>query len=203
MTVHRVFLTVFVLLGISFAQDTNFPVGPQYLVTNGNPMLLSPIATPSLSLGEGTLAGTSEVPHTVESTSFAPIETVVYLNNVYWGKHPPEEVVARRLDPPVMTPDQTQWYMNFVASQAVPGSAVLNTESVETVATTSVIELAGGPIPASLPASILDTGVTGNADSQALLQRRYGISLGETAAYWKAKKRHAPRVFTNEDLHHK
>lgn len=40
---------LFVLLGISAAQDTNFPVGPQYLLT-GSPTLARPIATPTLSL---------------------------------------------------------------------------------------------------------------------------------------------------------
>ncbi len=40
------------LLGISAAQDTNFSVGPQYLVTSGSPLFARPLATPSLSLGE-------------------------------------------------------------------------------------------------------------------------------------------------------
>jgi hypothetical protein len=37
--------------GICAAQDTNFPVGPQYLVTTDSTRYLRPIATPSLSLG--------------------------------------------------------------------------------------------------------------------------------------------------------
>ena len=37
------------LVGISAAQDTNFSVGPQYLLT-GSPMLARSIATPTLSL---------------------------------------------------------------------------------------------------------------------------------------------------------
>src|SRR3974390_2083443 len=106
------------LVGVSAAQETNFPVGPQYLVTVENPMLLRPIATPSLSLGGAGLAGTSEVPSPVEVPAFAPDETVVYLQNVYWGDHQPEEVFSRRLEPPNMTPEQTAWYMNFVAGEA-------------------------------------------------------------------------------------
>jgi len=39
-----------VLVGISFAQSTNFSVGPQYLITSPEPQFLRPIATPSLSL---------------------------------------------------------------------------------------------------------------------------------------------------------
>ena len=35
--------------GVSTAQDTKFPVGPQYLITTDSPLFLRPIATPSLS----------------------------------------------------------------------------------------------------------------------------------------------------------
>ena len=41
-----------VLVGICAAQETNFAVGPQYLMTSGSPLFARPIATPSLSLGE-------------------------------------------------------------------------------------------------------------------------------------------------------
>src|SRR6266567_3825916 len=37
------------LAGVSAAQETNFPVGPQYLMISGSPLLAQPIATPSLS----------------------------------------------------------------------------------------------------------------------------------------------------------
>jgi hypothetical protein len=40
---------LFALVGISAAQDTNFSVGPQYLMNFGSPMFAQPIATPSLS----------------------------------------------------------------------------------------------------------------------------------------------------------
>ena len=46
------FLLMFVLINISGAQETNFAVGPQYLMTSGSPLFAQPIATPSLSLGE-------------------------------------------------------------------------------------------------------------------------------------------------------
>jgi hypothetical protein len=48
----------FVILGgIAAAQETNFPVGPQYLMTNGSPLFARPIATPSLSLEPGATTG--------------------------------------------------------------------------------------------------------------------------------------------------
>jgi hypothetical protein len=46
------FCLMLVLVGVSAAQETNFAVGPQYLMTNGAPLFARPIATPSLSLGE-------------------------------------------------------------------------------------------------------------------------------------------------------
>jgi len=42
-----------VLAGVSAAQETNFPAGPQYLMTSGSPLLAQPIATPSLSFDSG------------------------------------------------------------------------------------------------------------------------------------------------------
>jgi hypothetical protein len=49
------------LVGISAAQDTNFPVGPQYLMTSGSPLFAQPIATPSRSL-EAALPGIPSLP---------------------------------------------------------------------------------------------------------------------------------------------
>jgi hypothetical protein len=62
------------------------------------------------------------------------------------------------------------------------------------------IEITSAPLPNALPASILDTGVTGMTDAQSLRQRGYGVSLGETAAFWKAHKPHASRHYTNADV---
>jgi len=42
-----------VLAGVSAAQETNFPAGPQYLMTSGSPLFARPIATPSLSFDYG------------------------------------------------------------------------------------------------------------------------------------------------------
>src|SRR5882724_1764191 len=57
------FCFVLVLTGVSAAQETNFSVGPQYLMTYGSPLFALPIATPSLSLGEAPISmvrGSSE-----------------------------------------------------------------------------------------------------------------------------------------------
>jgi hypothetical protein len=204
-------LLLLLLLAVPlFAQDTNFSTGPQYLVTAGNPMFLRSIATPSLNLSAETLAGTTEVPTPVELPALAPAESVVYFHDVYWGEHNPDESFVPRLQPPTMTPDQTAWYMNYVANQAAAPSQLSNPESAESAASSSestagpkVIELTGGPLPTNLPASMFDPGVTGMTNPELLQQRGYGVSLGEVAAYWKAHKRHASHVITDEDLRRK
>ena len=194
----------------SFAQDTNFSTGPQYLVTSENAMFLRSIATPSLNLSAQTLAGTTEVPSPVEIPALASAENTVYLHDVYWGEHRPEESFVPRLEPPSMAPDQTAWYMNYVANQTAAPSQLLVAESAESSDSSpqlapgpNVIELTGGPLPANLPTSMFDPGVTGTINVESLPQRGYGVSLGEVAAYWKAHKRHSSHVITEEDLRHK
>jgi hypothetical protein len=49
MRLAPLFCLFFALVSISAAQDTNFAVGPQYLLT-GSPLLARSIATPTLSL---------------------------------------------------------------------------------------------------------------------------------------------------------
>jgi hypothetical protein len=65
---------------------------------------------------------------------------------------------------------------------------------------TNVVEITSAELPPSLPASIIDTGVTGIADAQSLRERGYGVPLGDTAAFWKAHKPRASRVYTNADV---
>jgi hypothetical protein len=72
------------------AQDTNFAVGPQYLMTNGSPLFARPITTPSLSLGESRPATTHKEP-SVTSADVATYETSPLMQNqadlfpVYYG----------------------------------------------------------------------------------------------------------------------
>ena len=61
-----------------------------------------------------------------------------------------------------------------------------------------VIELAETEQTPELPASI--TGAGGVVDAESLRHFGYGVPLGDTAAYWKAHKPHAPRVYTNADI---
>jgi len=70
----------------------------------------------------------------------------------------------------------------------------------EVAGTASEIEITSAPPTSPLPASILDTGVTGMTTVQSLRQRGYGIPLGDTAAFWKSHKPHATRVYTNADV---
>lgn len=81
------------LAGVCSAQDTNFPVGPQYLMTFDSPLFARPIATPSLSF-ETALpeAGTSEpAAPQVPTEQYQAVSQVLdlqrqqYLPAVYWG----------------------------------------------------------------------------------------------------------------------
>jgi hypothetical protein len=195
---NSLLLMFLILAGVSVAQDTNFSIGPQYLSTVGDPMLLRPISTPSLSLSGSGLAGTSDVPTVYEIAPFASLETVTYLNNVYWGPHTSEEVVARRLEPPSMSPSDTAWYMDYVKNQfqSVPSGS-----SAEAATGPTVIEISGSLMPTNLPASITGLGTNGVTGSLSVRATdEYGIPLGDVAAYWKSHKRTAARVFTNHDV---
>ncbi|HEY6769305.1 MAG TPA: hypothetical protein VI386_31555 [Candidatus Sulfotelmatobacter sp.] len=90
---------LFVAAGSSFAQDTNFPVGPQYLITNDSPLFARPIATPSLSLETQTAAAAdNEVtePQTALATdnSQAESSTQPDLFAIYYGERAPVESVV-------------------------------------------------------------------------------------------------------------
>src|SRR6201993_3206772 len=204
MRLDRALLPFLALVGFSFAQDTNFSAGPQYLAPPSSPSLLRPIATPSLSLGETQpLAASAGINQsTAEPTSpssASPSDS--FLSDVYWGEHQSTEIVGRRLETPSMAPSDTAWYMNAVASQSVSALTTVPAEASEVSSGSSVIQLSGAQLPPNLPSSILDVGVTGTANAQSLLARGYGLPLGDVAAYWKSHKRSTPRVFTNSDVH--
>jgi hypothetical protein len=191
-----------VLAGICFAQDTNFPVGPQYLITNGTPLTIRPIATPSLSLGEAhpfvaDVNAAGPLAEQTASVASAPHDT--FLGAVYWGEHKDADIVARRLETPSVSVSDTAVYMNYVAEQ-ISQALAPPAEAVETPAGPVVIEIAGAELPMNLPESILDVGVTRMADPQSLMTHGYGLPLGDIAAYWKSHKRSAPHVFTNSDI---
>jgi hypothetical protein len=160
------FCSLFLLAGISAAQDTNFPVGPQYLVTSSSPLFLRPIATPTLSLSAPLASNTAATEASSESSApSAGLPTQPDLTRIYWG-----------------VPEPTANVNENVTENA------------------SEIEITSAQPASALPASILDTGVTGMTTVQSLRQRGYGVPLGDTAAFWKAHKSHALRVYTNADV---
>jgi hypothetical protein len=78
------------LVGMSAAQDSNFSVGPQYLMNYGSPMFMRPIATPTLSLSEtapvalaASEATSSPVGNSAEGSVVVPQPS--NLASVYWG----------------------------------------------------------------------------------------------------------------------
>jgi len=188
----------------SAAQDTNFAVGPQYLITSGPSMFLHPIATPSLSLGEA-LPPAPDVNPTEAPTSQAsaapaanPVDT--FLGSVYWGEHKTGEIIGRRLSTPIMTPSETAWYREAVAASAAGLPSALSAPAPEMPATSTVIELTSAQFPPNIPTTLFDPGVSGIADPASLRERGYGSSLGEIARAWKTQKGRASRVYTNDDL---
>jgi hypothetical protein len=145
------------LIGIAAAQDTNFPVGPQYLLT-GAPMFAQPIATPSLTLD-------------------APLPPIPSLPEV-------ESVIGN--EGPIANPEPSLGADLLPIYYGYSGP--------------SIVELISPELPAELPQSITDAGVTRMIDAQTLREWGYGVTLGETASFWKSHKPHAPRVYTNADV---
>lgn len=86
----RLSILLVVLAGISFAQSTNFSVGPQYLITTESTLLLRPIATPSMSLNP-TLPSIPSLPQigpVVTDQSYIPnpvLQNQVNLFPIYYG----------------------------------------------------------------------------------------------------------------------
>ncbi len=82
-----IFLSGFVLDGVSTAQETSFSSGPQYLIT-GSPMFLQPIATPSLSLSSppSASAASETEPVPEPSSPFAGTPPQPNLTRIFWGE---------------------------------------------------------------------------------------------------------------------
>jgi len=146
---------------ICVAQDTNFAVGPQYLMNYGSPLFFQPIATPTLSLG------------------LLPASSAVAATEVSAGEQSAQASARVQTDLPRI------YY----------GEPKTTGESVEKI---SEIEITSTQ-PSSLPASILNVGVE-MTDAKSLRERGYDMTLGEAAAFWKARRVHASRVYTNADI---
>lgn len=175
MRLATLFCSLLLMAGFTAAQDTNFSVGPQYLMTSGSPLFAQPIATPSLSLSTppASLSASATEATSEPSSSSAGLPSQPDLTRIYWGK--PE-----------------------VAENA--GGNVAENASENATQNVSEIEITSAQPTSPLPASILDTGVTAMTTVQALRQRGYGVPLGDTAAFWKSHKPHAIRVYTNADV---
>jgi hypothetical protein len=171
----------FVLSGISAAQDTNFVSGPQYLITGQSPMFLHSIETPSLSFGPSSATAPPVTTENVEASQVVETPTSVPsgvdLTEIYWGK--PQSAVST---------GETE------ASGV--GTSEIQTNEVQT----SEVEISSAQPMQPLPASLFDTGVTAIADAQSLREEGYGVSLAESAAYWKAHQKQPVRTFTNKDV---
>ena len=198
-------ILLLLLTGISLGQETNFSTGPQYLVTTSSTLFLRPISTPSLSLGEVQSVAASfrstEAVVAEEAPAPSEITNKTFLSDVYWGDHSLAEIEARRLVTPSISLSET----TLGPETPSTGSGPLPGLPPQSAETSHVIEISSAALPANLPPSIFDSGVTGTADVQSLQVRGYGIALGDVAAYWKVHKRTAGRVFTNRDvqqLHH-
>ncbi len=191
------------LSGISIAQDTNFPVGPQYLITTTSPLLLHSIATPSLSLGQAlpSLSSVTQAEVGPGPTPSATSPSDTFLGDVYWGEHRSSEITGRRLETPSMTASETALYMEAVASAAAAVPVAVPVPATEVPTRSGLIELSTAQTPANLPAALFDAGVTGTADAEWLRSRGYEVPLGDTARFWKAHKRHASHTYTNNDIH--
>jgi len=148
---------LFVLAGISAAQDMNFAVGPQYLMTSGSPLFARPIATPTLSLDAPlpSLPSLPEVGPPVADQPFVP-------------------------NPEIQGPDLLPVYYGY----PMP----------------SVVELTSTEAASEVPQSIINAGVVGMTNVQSLRERGYGVTLGESALFWKSHKLPASRLYTNADV---
>jgi len=204
MRLRDVLFLFLILSGVSFAQDTNFSTGPQYLITSDS-MFRHPISTPSLSLGAAqntTIA--AETTALAQEASVPPaVTSQIFFADVYWGDHTVSDIESRRIVTPSLSLSETAANAGTTTTEteAAPSTpSLLPNVPTPSAETSSVIEISSAELPRALPASIFDAGVTGMADAQSLRERGFGVPLGEVAAYWKSHKPSAARVFTNRDI---
>jgi hypothetical protein len=179
----------FVAVALSSAQntDTNFSTGPQYLINPNSPFLLRSIATPTLSLSAppATTPTASPEEDTGEphTPAFPDLQNQGQIDRVYWGV-PSIGTNAGSGEMPAENPTENKEINGEIGpSEVQPSKIGLNSPQ---------------PIP-HWP-SLFNVGVTGMANPESLREHGYGISLGDVAAYWKAHKPHATRVYTNADV---
>ena len=100
------FCLLLAMMGISAAQETNFAVGPQYLMTSGSPMFAQPIATPTLSLENplSPIPSLPEVGPVVIDQPYVPNSALEQLGPdlfpIYYGYPMPSVVEIVSTEPP-------------------------------------------------------------------------------------------------------
>ena len=192
MRLATLFCVLLALAGTNVAQSTNFPTGPQYLV-NGSPMFLRSIATPSLSLSAPLASPSASENDGLSQSplSSAPLPISGDLSRILWGAPGPSDTGAKRLSE---NPGES-------VSENTSEGLTENASKQENVSKNdSEIMITSAPPSGALPASILDTGVTGMTSAQSLRERGFGIPLGDSAAFWRTHKPHAARIYTNADI---
>jgi hypothetical protein len=178
MRLASLFCSLMALAGISAAQGTNFPLGPQYLITSDSPLLLRPIATPTMSLSPLTVSNSAEPASAGETPApSAELPTQPDLGRIYWR------------GPEIQDKDKEQ-----DKEQDKDDQDKSNKEKTSDIEITS-----RGPSRAQ-PPSILDVGVTGFTNAQSLRERGYGVPLGDAASFRKTHKPHGSRLYTNADV---
>jgi len=99
-----------VLTGICAAQDTNFPAGPQYLITNGSPLFLHSIATPTLSFTAPAASApetTAEVAAEEQAVYTPPrIPNTTNFSRIYWGEPSASENAGGQMSEIEMSSEQ-------------------------------------------------------------------------------------------------
>jgi hypothetical protein len=165
---------LFALVGVSAAQDSNFSVGPQYLMNYGSPQFLRPIATPSLSLSAPLAPISSTETGTVAAPEISSVSVGVSTGSA--------------TGPATGSQNQADFARIYWG-----GPEVTEPES-------SVVEVSGTATASNLPASIVNVGVQETVDAKSLGERGYGVTVSEMSTFWKTHKRPATRHFTNRDI---
>ena len=121
-------LLLIVLTGITAAQSTNFPVGPQYLITTDSTLFLGPIATPSLSLEPMPPPAVPAAPTEPQNgVTLAwqppPPSSNTYLPSVYWGERWVNHVLGVEEESSVIEINSSEPIQNLPAGLFDPGVA--------------------------------------------------------------------------------
>jgi hypothetical protein len=161
------------LAGIAAAQESNFSTGPQYLLPPGSPLFARSIATPTLPSNSPALeVGISSAPANTGALAYAAA-AAADLPSIYYG------------DPTIT-----------LAENAAAQAGAFDAGVIEPGTEADEQQLAGS----LLPQDYLDLGVGQATTVQDLRSHGFGLTLVETAAYWKAHPLHATRAFTNADI---